>query len=171
MSELYTSHEINDLINNLASKIKMATHSIQTQNIAMIGIHTGGSYIAKKLFKQCNISTPLGTLDISFYRDDFAKIGLHPQVKPSQIDFDVNDKTIILVDDIILSGRTIRAAMNEIFAYGRPAKILLICLVDRGQREVPIHPDFTALQLDIGTHKEVKLNSDLSLHLLDKNND
>ncbi len=171
MSELYSSKQVINLINTLASQIKTATHATAPKNIAMIGIHTGGSYVANELFSKCDISNPLGTLDISFYRDDFAKIGLHPQVNPSKIDFDVNDKTIILVDDIIFSGRTIRAAMNEIFAYGRPAKILLICLVDRGQREVPIQADFTALQLEIGLHQEIKLDINLSLHLVDKKND
>jgi pyrimidine operon attenuation protein/uracil phosphoribosyltransferase len=81
---------------------------------------------------------PYGTLDISFYRDDFDKIGLHSQVLPSDISFPVTDKHLILIDDVLYTGRTIRAAMHELFDYGRPASIRLAVLVDRGERELPI---------------------------------
>ena len=171
MSKLYSSQQVNNLINTLATQIKSITQSIDPDQIAMIGIHTGGSLIADLLHPLCNIQYPLGTLDISFYRDDYSRIGLHPQVKPSEINFDITDKTIVLVDDIIFSGRTTRAAMNEIFDYGRPAKIILVCLADRGNREIPIQPDIIGLQLHVDLDQEIKLDPNLSLHLLDTAND
>ena len=90
---------------------------------------------------------PLGTLDISFYRDDFGQIGLHAQVKPSDIPFEVEGAHIVLVDDVLYTGRTIRAAMNELFDYGRPATIQLATLIDRGGRELPIAPQYVGAVL------------------------
>lgn len=171
MSELYTSQQVENLLSSLAQQINTATQNQPSEQIAMIGIHTGGSVIAEKLHSLCHLTMPLGTLNISFYRDDFSRIGLHPQVEPSDVPFDVNDKTIVLIDDIIFSGRTIRAAMNELFAYGRPSRIILAVLADRGSRELPIQPDFTALQLHIDLSQEIKLDQNLSLHLLEKNHD
>ena len=88
----------------------------------------------------------LGRLDISFYRDDFTRKGLHPVVKPSSLPIDIDDRTIVLIDDVLQSGRTIRAAMNEIFDYGRPQKIVLAILIDRGQREIPVQARFRRCQ-------------------------
>ena len=110
------------------------------EHAAMIGIHTGGAWVAAELHRRLGIDLPLGTLDISFYRDDFTRIGMNPEVKPSHIPFSVDDRDIILVDDVLQTGRTIRAAMNEIFDYGRPASILLATLVERDGRELPIQP-------------------------------
>ena len=111
------------LLDNMAKAIQQHFPTMD-DNLVMIGIHTGGTWIANELYKRLNLSTPLGELDISFYRDDFTQNGLHPQVKSSDLP-DIEGKTIILVDDVIMSGRTIRAAMNELFDYGRPEKILL----------------------------------------------
>jgi len=108
------------------------------RDAAMIGIVTGGAWLAERLHRELGIGDPLGVLDVSFYRDDFDKKGLHHHVKPSQIGFDVQDRHIVLVDDVLYTGRTVRAAMNEIFDYGRPAKIELAVLADRGGRELPI---------------------------------
>lgn len=104
----------------------------------LVGIHTGGVWIAERLHRALGLTAPLGTLDVSFYRDDFEKIGLHRDVKRSQIPFEVDGRHLILVDDVLYTGRTIRAAMNELFDYGRPASIRLAALVDRGGRELPI---------------------------------
>lgn len=123
----------------------------------MIGIHTGGVWVAKALHQQLGLSEPLGTLDISFYRDDFSRIGLNPQVKPSALPFAIEDRHIILVDDVLQTGRTIRAAMNELFDYGRPASIMLAVLVDRAGRELPIEATVSGLQLDQAASERVKL--------------
>jgi len=131
----------------------------------MIGIHTGGVWIAERLHRQAGIQTPLGVLDISFYRDDFTRIGMHPQVKPSNLPFGVDDRHIILVDDVLHTGRTIRAAMNEIFDYGRPASIMLAVLVDRSGRELPIEAAVTGIRLELGADEHVKLQGPDKLSL------
>ncbi|OVZ59460.1 bifunctional pyr operon transcriptional regulator/uracil phosphoribosyltransferase [Pigmentiphaga sp. NML080357] len=115
----------------------------------LVGIHSGGSWIADRLHRDLGLPDAPGKLDISFYRDDFARIGLHPQVKPSAIAFDVDDKHLILVDDVLYTGRTIRAAMNELFDYGRPASIKLAVLVDRGGRELPVAADIAAATVEL----------------------
>ena len=138
----------------------------------MIGVHTGGAWIAAKLHKALGLTTPLGELDISFYRDDFARVGLNPQVKKSAIPFDVEDAEIILVDDVLYTGRTVRAAMNELFNYGRPKRIDLAVLIDRGGRELPVAARFTAQSLDLPGHQSLNLAQDaqgiLSFHLVEK---
>src|SRR6187401_2970835 len=108
----------------------------------IIGIHTGGVWVAERLHEALGIQVPLGTLDVSFYRDDFEKIGLHRDVKTSELPFDVDGRHLILVDDVLYTGRTIRAAMNVLFDYGRPASIQLAALVNRGGRELPVSADF-----------------------------
>ncbi|MDX1456268.1 MAG: bifunctional pyr operon transcriptional regulator/uracil phosphoribosyltransferase PyrR [Marinobacter sp.] len=123
----------------------------------LIGIRTGGVWIADLLHKRLGLTEPLGELDISFYRDDFSRIGLNPKVKPSHLPFETDGRHIILVDDVIMSGRTIRAAMNEIFDYGRPASIILATLIDMGSRELPIQPDVVAQSLSLKGSQRVKL--------------
>jgi pyrimidine operon attenuation protein/uracil phosphoribosyltransferase len=110
------------------------------------------------LHELLNSAQPLGILDISFYRDDFSRIGMNPQVKPSKLPVSVEDKHILLVDDILHTGRTIRAAMNEIFDYGRPASIRLVVLGERDGRELPIQPDVVGQHLLLGPHEHVKLS-------------
>ncbi len=124
----------------------------------MVGIHTGGAWIASTLHAKLGISQPLATLDISFYRDDFSRIGMNPKVKPSNLPPQVEDKHIILVDDVLQTGRTIRAAMNEIFDYGRPASITLVCLVDRSGRELPIQADIIGQHLQLKPEQHIKLS-------------
>jgi len=111
---------------------------------AIVGIHSGGAWIAERLAKDLNLTARLGVLDVSFYRDDYAKKGLPHEVKPTHIGFDVNGATIVLVDDVLYTGRTTRAAINELFDYGRPARIMLASLVDRGERQLPVAADFVA---------------------------
>lgn len=123
----------------------------------MIGIHTGGVWIAEALHKSLNLKQPLGTLNITFYRDDFTRIGMHPQVEPSNLPFEVEDQHIILVDDVLHTGRTIRAALNEIFDYGRPASVILATLVDRGGRELPIAADVTGTHVHLAANQQIKL--------------
>lgn len=126
----------------------------------LIGIHTGGVWIAERLHAALGLRIPLGTLDVSFYRDDYGTIGLHRNVKTSELPFDVNDRHLVLVDDVLYTGRTIRAAMNELFDYGRPASIRLAALVDRGGRELPIAADFVGATVTVGDGETVVLARD-----------
>jgi pyrimidine operon attenuation protein/uracil phosphoribosyltransferase len=117
--------------------------------VGMIGIATGGAWLAERLHRELGLRVPLGVLDASFYRDDFNQKGLKPQVKPSQVPFDVQGRHVLLVDDVLYTGRTVRAAMNELFDYGRPAKIELAVLVDRGERELPIAAQYVGARLSV----------------------
>jgi pyrimidine operon attenuation protein/uracil phosphoribosyltransferase len=144
------------LIDNMVADINQR-FPILDDNIVMVGIHTGGAWIANQLFSKLNLSTELGLLDISFYRDDFSQSGLHPKVKSSELP-DIEGKTIILVDDVIMSGRTIRAAMNELFDYGRPEKIILACLLDVGHRELPIQADIIGQVINRPADQRIKLS-------------
>jgi pyrimidine operon attenuation protein/uracil phosphoribosyltransferase len=142
-------------------------------NVALVGVRTGGMWLAERLHRELALTLPLGLLDVSFYRDDFDKIGLHPEVKPSALPFEVADSHIILVDDVINTGRTIRAAVNELFDYGRPASICVAVLVDRGERELPITAQYVGLKLTFPHEKMLSLrqedNGKFSLNLLDRN--
>ena len=138
---------------------------IDPEQAAMIGIFTGGVWLARALHAALGLQQPLGRVDISFYRDDFSQIGLHPQVRASDIPFDVDGRDIILVDDVLYTGRTVRAAMNEIFDYGRPARILLAVLVDRGGHELPVAADVAALRLIATAGEHVKLRGPDPLRL------
>jgi pyrimidine operon attenuation protein/uracil phosphoribosyltransferase len=111
---------------------------------AIVGIHSGGAWIARRLAADLGLTARCGVLDVSFYRDDYASKGLPADVKPTEIGFNVDGATIILVDDVLYTGRTTRAAINELFDYGRPARIMLAALVDRGGRQLPVAADFVA---------------------------
>lgn len=139
----------------LLAQIKNQTANIQ--KLAMVGIYSGGAWLAQRLAADLGLDDALGYIDVSFYRDDYAKKGLHPDVKPTKIPFDVDDATIILVDDVLYTGRTTRAAINELFDYGRPAKIMLATLVDRGGRELPIAADFVAYSAHFAPTSSVHL--------------
>jgi len=108
------------------------------ESAAMVGIHSGGVWLAERLHRDLGLSGRIGALDISFYRDDFERIGLPPQVRPTDIPFEVAGTPILLIDDILYTGRTLRGAMNTLFDYGRPARIDLAVLIDRGGRELPV---------------------------------
>jgi len=155
------------LLDILSSELRNLLQSRNIENPVMIGIHTGGLWVAEELHKTLNIHQPLGALNITFYRDDFTRIGMHPQVQPSNLPFSVDDQHIILVDDVLHTGRTIRAALNEIFDYGRPASVMLAVLVERGYRELPISADVAATRIELKQNQHIKLNrnEDLSLSL------
>jgi len=145
-------------VDPLIAQLAAAIAPTLTPDTVIVGIHTGGVWVAERLHALLGCKLPLGTLDISFYRDDFSRIGLHPQVKPSNLPFDLEGRDILLVDDVLHSGRTVRAAMNELFDYGRPASIRLAVLVDRGGRELPIRPDSAGLTLAVPAHQNVNLS-------------
>ena len=126
-------------------------------NAAMVGIHSGGAWLAERLADDLGLRERLGFVDPSFYRDDYAEKGLRPDVKASQVPFDVNGAAIVLVDDVLYTGRTTRAAINELFDYGRPARVLLAALVDRGGRELPISADFLADTMVLGDRQSLQL--------------
>ncbi len=118
-------------------------------NTAMVGLYTGGAWLAERLHKQLEIKQPLGLMDIAFYRDDYAARGLKHDPKRTRIPFDVNGAEILLVDDVLYSGRTVRAAMNELFDYGRPQSIRLVVLADRGGRQLPICAQHCGSKVDV----------------------
>jgi pyrimidine operon attenuation protein/uracil phosphoribosyltransferase len=158
---------VESLIEKLTQALTPYFSAPESQPV-IVGIETGGAWIAEQLHQRIAPGTELGRLNISFYRDDFTRKGLHPTVKPSSLPTDIDDKTIILVDDVLQSGRTVRAAMNEIFDYGRPKKILLAILIDRGEREIPVQADIVGatMQLDSGSH--IKLEGPEPLKLVTK---
>jgi pyrimidine operon attenuation protein / uracil phosphoribosyltransferase len=123
----------------------------------MVGIHTGGVWVAERLHKLLGLNEPLGTLDISFYRDDFTRIGVNPQVKASHLPIDIEARHVILVDDVLQTGRTIRAALNEIFDYGRPASVTLAVLIERDGRELPIEAQAVGEHLKLRRTQHAKL--------------
>ncbi len=141
------------LFEMLAEQIK----PMITAKTAIVGIHSGGAWLTERLLPILGKDIENGILDVSFYRDDFNQRGLHNETKPSQIPFDVQDKHILLIDDVFYTGRTIRAAMNELFDYGRPASITLAVLVNRGGRELPIAPQISAFNTEIEASKNLQL--------------
>ena len=156
---------------DLLARLKPAV----TPETVMVGIQTGGAWVAERLHRDLGISAPLGTLNISFYRDDYASSGLHSNVRPSQIPFDVSGRRILLVDDVLYTGRTVRGAMNELFDYGRPDTIDLVVLVDRGERQLPICAQFVGATVSVPKGAKLDLRRDdagrLSLHLEEKRPD
>lgn len=143
----------NELIDRLAEQIRPTL----TPDCALVGIHTGGVWMMEALARRLGADLPQGSLDIAFYRDDFSRIGLHPEVKPSRIEFDIEGRKLLLIDDVLYTGRTVRAAMNQLFDYGRPAAIRLAVLVDRGGRELPICADFIGHKLDLKPGQHISL--------------
>lgn len=129
-------------------------------NTGLVGIHTGGVWLAERLHQALGIQLPLGTLDVSFYRDDFNKKGLRRNVKSSDIPFDIDGCNLVIIDDVLYTGRTIRAAMNELFDYGRPASIRLAALVDRGGRELPVAADFVGATMTVPPEDTIELTRD-----------
>ena len=132
----------------------------------LVGIHSGGAWIARRLRELLGLPGDIGLIDVSFYRDDFGEKGLHPQTKRTSIPFTVDGRPLILVDDVLFTGRTTRAAINELFDYGRPASIKLAVLADRGGRELPIHAEFCTWQVELARSEELVLEPDATGRLL-----
>ena len=144
------SKGISQLVDDLAEKIIKAHH--QLANVALVGIRTGGAFLASRLQqaleKQSGISPDTGIIDITLYRDDWTRLHNRPIVGRTAIDFPVDDRTLILVDDVLFTGRTTRAAMDALIDLGRPRRIELLVLIDRGGRELPIQPDYVGAKLE-----------------------
>jgi pyrimidine operon attenuation protein / uracil phosphoribosyltransferase len=153
--------DVDRLLEQMAEQLR----SLAIPDPVMIGIHTGGAWLATKLHTLLGLQSQLCTLDITFYRDDFSTIGLHPQVNPSHMPEDVENRNVILVDDVLQTGRTIRAALNEIFSYGRPRSVTLAVLVDRGLRELPVQADVCGLEIALEPFEQIKLTGPEQLYL------
>jgi pyrimidine operon attenuation protein/uracil phosphoribosyltransferase len=140
---------------------------VSGRDVRLVGVRTGGVWLAERLKEALGIAHKVGVLDISFYRDDFGRQGLSPTVKPSQIEFDVDGQNLLLVDDVLYTGRTVRAAMNELFDYGRPARIDLAVLIDRGGRELPIEAGVVGATVEVPREVNIVLSRDETgkLHL------
>lgn len=158
-----------DLISQMATRLKAHLAQRDISEPRYIGIRTGGIWVAQALLKKLASDAPLGTLDVSFYRDDFSQNGLHPQVRPSALPFEIEGQHLVLIDDVLMSGRTIRAAMNELFDYGRPASVTLVCLLDLDAGELPIRPNVVGATLTLAGNQRVKLSGPepLTLELQD----
>jgi pyrimidine operon attenuation protein/uracil phosphoribosyltransferase len=157
---------IASVIDAMSSSLQKHLEHHERDEYAMIGIRTGGIWVAEQLHQQLDVTDPLGIIDISFYRDDFSQIGLNPEVRPSQIEFNVDDRHIILVDDVFHTGRTIRAALNEIFDYGRPQSVTLVALVERSGHELPIRPDVVGVEVSLQSQEQIKLTGPDKLELV-----
>ncbi len=142
------------LIDTLAEKI-----GVPPAGTVLVGIHTGGAWVAARLAARLGI-TACGTLAVTLHRDDFGRRGLHPQKKSTHIDFAIEGSHVLLVDDVLQSGRTIRAALNELFDFGRPASVRLAVLIDRGGRVLPIHADYVAMSLPLDDQQRLSLTND-----------
>ncbi|MER3478126.1 MAG: bifunctional pyr operon transcriptional regulator/uracil phosphoribosyltransferase PyrR, partial [Leptolyngbya sp. ERB_1_2] len=145
--EILSAEELRRTVNRLASQI--VERSGDLSKLVLLGIYTRGVPLAKSIADQINVlekmEVPLGAIDITFYRDDLDTIGVRTPAK-TEISFDLTGKTVVLIDDVIYKGRTIRAALDAVNDYGRPEVIRLAVLIDRGHREVPIHPDYIGKQ-------------------------
>ncbi|MCQ8103424.1 bifunctional pyr operon transcriptional regulator/uracil phosphoribosyltransferase PyrR [Methylomonas sp. SURF-2] len=154
---LTSSFNIADLLDSLETDIRQQIESRKLNNPLLIGIHSGGAWIAERMHQRLRIAEPLGLMDITFYRDDFSQIGMHPNVKASQLPPRLEGRDIILIDDVFYTGRTIRAALNEIFDYGRPNQVLLAVLIERNGRQIPLQPDCRGVRIDLPDGQRIKL--------------
>lgn len=146
------------LVDKLGHDLGAFLHARGITRPLFVGIRTGGVWVAERLQSILEYQEELGVLDITFYRDDFSRAGIQPTVKPSHLPLNVTDRHIILVDDVLYTGRTVRAALNEIFDYGRPASVGLAILVERNGRELPIQADVVGVSLSLDARQQVQLS-------------
>ena len=158
---LIDSNSLDKIIHRISNEILESLDNYS--DLVIIGIKTRGEYLARRVVDNINkiesLKVPLGVIDITFHRDDFSNKFIMPKLGPSDIPFDLNEKNVVLIDDVLYTGRTIRAAMDEIFSFGRPEKVKLAVIVDRGHRELPIRPDFVGKNFptDLNEHIIVKM--------------
>jgi pyrimidine operon attenuation protein/uracil phosphoribosyltransferase len=152
-----TAQDIDRSLDRLSLEILERNHGVG--NLAVIGIHTGGVYLAERIRRKIDSreqgAIKIGSLDITLYRDDWSLISQNPIVRKTDIGFPLENQRVVLVDDVIFTGRTIRAAMDAIMDYGRPDSIQLAVLVDRGGRELPIQPDYVGMTIMAGKGEQV----------------
>ena len=160
--------KVDDLLDQIAAQIIEKARQSGVETYHLIGIKTGGVWLANALKQRLAYTGEVGELNISFYRDDFSRIGLHPEVGPSRLPTNIDNQHIVLIDDVLMSGRTIRAAMNEIFDYGRPASSTLAVLLDLNKRELPIQAQIVGQELSLAPKRRVKLVGPEQLHVIEE---
>jgi pyrimidine operon attenuation protein / uracil phosphoribosyltransferase len=144
------------LVRELAERMRGAIAA----DAALVGVYTGGAWVAERLHRALGLATPLGVLAVTLHRDDFGRIGLHRESRRSLIPFEVDNREVVLVDDVLHTGRTLRAALNELFDFGRPRAVRLAVLADRGGRELPVAADFTGARVEVAADEELVLSND-----------
>ena len=144
------------LVRELAERMRPAIDP----DAGLVGIYTGGAWVAERLHRALGLATPLGLLAVTLHRDDFGRIGLHRESRRSQIPFDVDRREVVIVDDVLHTGRTVRAALNELFDFGRPGAVRLAVLADRGGRELPVAADFTGAEVEVSRDEELVLSNE-----------
>ena len=144
------------LVRDLAERMRPAIDP----DAGLVGIYTGGAWVAERLHRALGLATPLGVLAVTLHRDDFGRIGLHRESRRSQIPFPVDGREIVLVDDVLHTGRTVRAAINEIFDFGRPKAVRLAVLADRGGRDMPVAADFMGARVEVAPGEELVLSNE-----------
>ncbi len=160
-----TKLDISQLLTKLESELNTLISLRKIKDPLMIGIQNGGVWVAEQMHHRLNIQQKLGLMDISFYRDDFSQIGMNPKVKPSQLPAHMEGKDIILIDDVFYTGRTIRAALNEIFDYGRPNQVVLGVLIERDGRQIPLRPDCAGCSITLPAGQRIKLTGPAPLNI------
>ena len=144
------------LLEALVTQMKPATGP----DTGIVGIYTGGAWVAERLHRALGVKIPLGLLAVTLHRDDFGRIGLHREARRSHLPFEVEGRDIVLVDDVLHTGRTVRAALNELWDFGRPRSVRLAVLADRGGRELPFAPDYTGAFVEIDPGEELVLTNE-----------
>ena len=144
------------LVETLAAQMK----GVLRPDAGLVGIYTGGAWVAERLHRALGCKTPLGLLAVTLHRDDFSRIGLHRESRRSQIPFPVDGREIVLVDDVLHTGRTIRAALNELFDFGRPSAVRLAVLADRGGRQLPMSADYLGARVEVASEEELVLSNE-----------
>jgi pyrimidine operon attenuation protein/uracil phosphoribosyltransferase len=144
----------------LYRELLRGVQQLRSPDTRLVGITSGGAWLAERLHKDLGLAGEVGVISSVMHRDDFAKRGLSGAGQQTQLDFDVNDSHIILLDDVLYTGRTIRAVLNELFDYGRPASVKLAVLVDRGGRELPVHADYAAARVTLPASQSLELARD-----------
>lgn len=156
---LLTEEDIQRIITRLSHEILEKNRG--TENLVLIGLRTRGAYLAERISNKIheieNKEIPTGYLDVTFYRDDFRKRLKQPSVEISSIPFVIDDKNIVIIDDVLYTGRTVRAALDALMDYGRPARIYLVVLLDRGHRELPIRADLVGKSIPTSIGEEVRV--------------
>lgn len=155
MKEVGMQLDAEQLVTELATRI-----GTLSDDTAVVGIHSGGVWVAQRLHQMLKAVPPMGTLAVTLHRDDFSRIGLHPQKKATDMPMNIDGRHILLVDDVLHTGRTLRAALNELFDFGRPASVKLAVLVDRGLRELPFAADYIGATMTLDASQELVLTNE-----------
>ncbi len=156
---------VDALIATMVAQLRARLPAERLADARVVGIRTGGAWVAQRLREALGLATPLGELDISFHRDDYGRSGLNPEVGASKLPWDLGERHVVLVDDVLYTGRTVRAALNELFDWGRPASVALAVLVSRDGRELPVQPDAAGIEMTLGPRRHVKLRGPDNLRL------